>query len=120
MNNDDFTLDDLLDDDADNFRGIELDTAKAARLDTMKKACEHIRELNSSVEYPPPLFLNTERHAGVRLIYPAMNFLQNTREMKLLAELFTSADAVFMSVGEDGRIYLSFDVQNIWTKWEEN
>lgn len=117
--NDDFTIDDLLD-DRDDFRGIELDPAKAVRLDAMKKTCEHIRELNSAVEYPPPLFLNTERHAGVRLIYPALNFLQNTQEMKLLAQLFTSADAAFMDVGDDGRIYLSFDVQNIWAKWEEN
>ena len=56
----------------------------------------------------------------MRLIYPALNFLQNTQEMKLLAQLFTSADAAFMDVGDDGRIYLSFDVQNIWAKWEEN
>ena len=118
MSNDDFHIDDLLD-DRDDFRGIELDPAKAARLDAMKKTCEHIRELNSAVEYPPPLFLNTERHAGVRLIYPSANFLDCRRERELLAELFTGADAAFMAVGEDGRISLSFDVQNIWTRWEE-
>ena len=108
---------DMYEADAAAFRGDALDCAKKNRVDAMKRICEQIVNQDPRVEFPFTPWDNHSRHAGVQLRFPSVLFLNNTKDIDALAQLFTHADHVFMSAPEDGGILLTFDVADIWKEF---
>lgn len=108
---------DMLAADAEAFRGDTLDEKKMIRLREMKELAEEVRAANPRVEVPFLPWDTRSRCAGVHLRYPPASLLEDQKEISALSLLFSLADHVFMVIGEDGLLHLTFDVADIWKEF---
>ncbi len=96
------------------FAGTEPNETAMARLRMLRDFCDQLAAREKQIEHPTTLPDNRAKNGMERLLLPSAVMLSDPRTRDLLSALFRGADDVFISVGDDGGINLSFCIRNIW------
>lgn len=107
-----------LEDDNEHFLGIELNAEKMAKLNEMRGLCAELAEKESGIRHRFRPFTDKDRHGSVALELKSPVWTFDPSVTKLLSRLFEMTDSFAAAIVEEtGVIRLTFDVQNMWTKY---
>ena len=96
------------------FVGTEPNETAMGRLRMLRDFCGQLAAGEAQIKHPATLPDNRAKNGRERLILPSALMLTDPRARDLMSALFRGADDVFLSIGEDGGIILSFCIRNIW------
>ena len=105
-------------DDTEHFLGEKLNEKKMERLNAMRDLCAALADKESGIRHRFRPFTNKDRHGSVALELKSPVWTFDLSVTKLLSRLFDMTDSFAAAIVEEtGAIRLTFDVQNMWTKY---
>ncbi len=102
----------------DSFIGYRLDEKKKKAYEKLVSLCGELVSLGGHILFEPRGIHNRQRHAGVILHLPVIGAARDERVLRLLAELFSTADDAMISALGD-RPLLSFYIMDMWEEHGE-
>lgn len=102
-------------DESEEYWGTDLNIEKNEKLTRMREMCLKIAEYDNLITPKFLPFDNSDRHAGVQLLFPSLYFGADKRIAYWLSKLYAETEDVWMSaIGKDGKIALTFSVRDMW------
>lgn len=105
-------------DENDDFIGVELDDKKMEKVEAIRTYCKKIVDRDSGVHIVPLQFDNESRNALTQLSLPGTYFTADKQILVSIKEIIDLSDS-FAMAADNGRIYLTFAVHDIWAKWKK-